>query len=232
MIKLKLWILLLLGTQAAYAQKKSGGGEAPDDNVRKYLDDGRVGRVDNLVRIRLNPLWRGYVGLSYERKLVPKFGLEGGLYVRAYNSLSQADLNNLGYSGSGYNFSFEKLNGGVFFLAYPKLYRSGRGMNYGHFVGIRTGFRMFKADMTDGYITSKNVSCTDIPVLLMFGSHQQVGSRFTLGIEWGLGIDKYTYRNLYSGNYDYNTMQLNKQLHNLSFISAAMIVDLNFGILF
>lgn len=231
MIKLKLWILLLLGTQVAYAQKRSGG-EAPDDNVKKYLDDGRVSRVDNLVRIRLNPLWRGYAGLSYEHKISPKFGLEGGLYVKAYTSLSQADLNNLAFSEQGHNFSFEKMNGGLYVLAYPKLYLSGRGINYGHFVGLRTGYRTFSADMSDSYISSKGVSCTDIPVLLMFGSHQQVGSRFTLGIEWGFGINKYSYKNLYVGNYDYNAMQLNKQLHNISFISPALLLDLNFGILF
>lgn len=237
MIKLKLWILLLLGVHATvFAQKKSGG-EAPDDDIKKYLKDGRVGYVNNLIRIRFNPILQGYPGLSYETKLTKHFSLEGGLYVKAFG-FGGWDNINMEYSDkSSDRFSLNQVNSGTYILISPKYcYSSYKGMNKVRYIGLRTGFKTFKAVIEDSDygIETQNVSASEIPLLFIMGSHRQFGSRFTLGMELGVGGRKYTYRNVKFGtpDPDINNNKPIVRTKDLSFIAPAMMFDVSFGVLF
>jgi hypothetical protein len=84
-MKHKLLLTFLLVCSLGFAQTTKGkkGSDEPDNkNIEKYLNDGRVGHVNNLVRLRLTPTFISYMGLSYERRINPKFGVEVGAYVK------------------------------------------------------------------------------------------------------------------------------------------------------
>jgi len=162
--------------------------------------------------------------LSYEHKFTHRFGLEGGLYLKAYELLDPAVLN------VPYHYEVSKVNRGAYFMVYPKLYRYGRGINYGSYFGLRTGYKTFNAVIVGDHVRNQSVSCSEIPFILTVGSHQQIASRFTLGLEMGFGARKFTYRKLAMYD-DINMVQL-AQTRDLKVIAPAFIVDLSFGVLF
>jgi hypothetical protein len=222
------------------AQKGKSKGDEPDNkNIEKYLNDGRIGNVKNLVRFRTNRAAGGYLGLSYERKFGRKFGLEGGLYYKPFKGV---EMEAFRFSENTYSFGNElqEINGGVGFLLYPKKYITGTSINNGYFFGLRTSFQSYKTTMLDNYFTptyQKGVKSQSLSAYIMAGSHQQFASRFTFGLEWGGGfhIDQYKdveYKYDDGSGTGWGPGNIVTQKKDVKFTSWALAIDLSFGFLF
>jgi hypothetical protein len=236
-----LLVLLLLAT-SGFAQKPRSKGEAPDNkDLGKYLNDGRVGNVSNLVRFRLGTAVAGYFGLSYERKFGRKFGMEVGASFKPlkgafFENYRLADGNYSDIYGGG-TLELSNVSGGVGFLAYPKLYVSGKKINNGYFFGLKTTMRNYTADGSRGLYgnyVQKGIKASSTAVFFTAGSHQHIGNRFVFGMEWGLGYIQDTFNDMDKENYDFTT-STHSIVHThdkLTVLSGAFSLDMVLGVLF
>lgn len=202
--KLLLTILLFVTGTAAFAQKSKSKGDEPDNkNMEKYLDDGRIGNVNNLIRFRAGMAIANHVGLTYERRFGKRFGLEGGAFARVGKGALWDEVRETIYVLDGSEYSMSK---GSAFMIFPKYYRIGKYMNYGAYWGLKYINKMYTTNYIHSYTNKKESAKTSSQFyILSFGSHKQIGSRFTIGTEWGFGYVRDTYKNVPNYSYDTNT---------------------------
>ncbi len=232
-------VVLLIISVSVYAQKtkpKSDGADNKD--LSKYLDDGRIGNVSNLVRFRVGRALTGYLGASYERKFSRKFGLEGGVYYKPFKGIFFEDYR---FSDYGYNDGkqLSGINGGIAFMIYPKMYITGKKINNGYFFGLRAMNANFKADLKETYFMLTNSVQKDVKVssssfAITAGSHQHVASRFVFGLEWGFVFIEDTYKKVNKMETDQAT-QVNYMApsdRNIKAYSFDFTFDMTLGVLF
>lgn len=245
MIKKLLFIPLLLISVVLHGQKHKSSSDEPDDNnLEKYLNDGRGVSRKNLIRFRIGSAAAGYFGLSYERKVAGNLGVEAGLYVRPVSYFIFEDMRvNSPISGENkLHMNLNAVNGGVGMMLYPKYYFSGKQkrMNSGYFMGLRTTYRAFSSDVTihtqygGGDFPQKDVKSSSTAILFTSGSHQRMGSRMVIGVEWGMGFGWDTFKDLDNASYDYMTGKVNVQHTKGSskIVSPYVMVDMVVGYLF
>jgi hypothetical protein len=235
MLKRLLSLALILSvTSCIYAQKTKPKSDEPDNkNIDRYLNDGRIGNVQNLIRFRLNPAFSGYFGLSYERKLSKVFGLEAGVYVKAtHGILTESYRFDENYSNNG-SVEIKSIENGTAFLLYPKFYFRSKSINNGYFVGFRGNYKSYKTTMSSYAITPQTgVVSKATSIFAMIGSHQQFGPRFTWGFEWGAGFYTDTYKNVEFTDYDYSTSTSIVSKRTVKASNLLIAADLSFGFLF
>jgi hypothetical protein len=233
-LRLSSAILLCLCFQLSYAQKNKSRDEPPDnDNLKMYLDDGRIGNVMNMIRFRFGPTLSGYMGLSYERKFNRKFGLEVGGYYKAINSLVWNENARLAFALENASFGITKTKGGFGITAYPKYYMTGKSLNNGYFLGVRGAAYAYNAGVSGGnYVGDQIVPGKSLSAVLMIGSHQQWGSRFAFGLEWGFGVAKETYKGVESGEYNYINSTVITTKRDIKATNFILSLDMIFGFLF
>lgn len=236
MLKKTILMSLLFLSVTGMAQKTKQKGDAPDNSsIAKYLDDGRIGNVSNLIRFRAGiAAITGYCGLSYEKKITRNFGMEvGGYFKPVKNSFLESFRLN---AGTGYK-TVASVNSGIGVLAYPKLYVSGKKINNGFFLGLRTMYKYFNTNISDnnGSINyQKNVNATSASAFITIGSHQQVGKRMVFGVEWGAGYVLDAYKNVNQTGLDPITQQyyVLPDKVNMHFMIPSLTVDMVIGYLF
>lgn len=232
--------VLLLCNIALFGQKAPSKKDDVDRDINKYLDDGRVGNVSNLVRIRLGRLAGGLAGASYERKFGRKFGLEAGAYFKVSEGLFSQNYRFSEYGS--YNYGDKELlktYGGMALMLYPKLYLSGKKINNGYYFGFRAINQNYKSDLKEHtYVSNnpvqKNVKATTTSFALTAGSHQQFGSRFVFGVEWGFVYVQDVYKKVNVVEYDdATTSNYSKPSNrNLPVSTVDFTFDMSFGVIF
>ncbi len=233
MFKKILSILLLLFTyHVGFAQNNGTNDQPVKGNLSKFLDDGKIGNVKNLVRFRLNRVIAGYYGLSYERRLSKKFGMEIGGYAQLFSSgafnttARQLFVNTDGEIDPG------KSTNGMCYLAYPKLYLTGKTINNGFFIGLRNYYGTCKTVMSTTYLSDKNTLDTkSFSSFFMFGSHQNFKSNFAFGVEAGFGFFSDEYKGATFSNYT-GVSPTTFYKKDTSFSGINMSIDMVFGLLF
>ncbi|MES2619163.1 MAG: hypothetical protein V4613_14900 [Bacteroidota bacterium] len=231
-------VVMLISSVSVYAQKpkpKSDGADNKD--LSKYLDDGRIGNVSNLVRFRVGRAFSGYLGLSYERKFSRKFGLEGGAYYKVFKGNY---VESESFPSIAYEQKLGSINGGTNFLIYPKLYISGKKINTGYFYGLRVLNFNYKADVVNNFYTmpnpiiQKDVKATATTLAITCGSHQHIASRFIFGLEMGYGLGWGTYKDLKYLQTDSSTgnQVLSSKGEDTKFSIDVFTIDISLGMLF
>lgn len=225
-------VLLLFALQLGYAQSSGTNDQPVKGNMSKFLDDGKIGNVKNLVRFRMNRVLAGHYGLSYERRFTKKFGMEVGAYAQLYSSGSfnttarQLFVNTDGEIDPGNSTS------GMCYLAYPKLYLTGKSINNGFFIGLRNYYGTCKTVMTTTYLSDKNTLDTkSFSSFFMFGSHQNFKSNFAFGVEAGFGFFSDAYKDATFSKYN-GVSPTTFYKKDTSFSGVNMSIDMVFGILF
>lgn len=231
-------LLLFVATLSVKGQKSKTKGDEPDRNISTYLKDGRVGGVNNLIRLRLAPSFMGYMGASYERKFGEKFGLEIGGSVKTSKSAIWEEYREANFNAP-YGTEYIASKNGVGFLIFPKYYKYGKYINHGRYVGLQMNMRSFKSDFNlyvpssimDTYTTQSNVSCSYKSLFLVWGNQRQFGSRFTFGMELGFGVNQDNIKNL--NEYTWNDVLSKSEVHaiNVKHNQITTHIDLSFGIL-
>jgi hypothetical protein len=233
-LRLSCALLLCLCSQLSYAQKNKQKNEPDKDNMSVYLDDGTIGDVKNMLRIRFGTMLSGYLGASCERKFHRRLGVEVGAYFKAVNSLVWNE--NFRMILGEHRFLIKKTKGGLGAMIYPKFYFTGRSINNGYFFGFRNSFYAYNSTINSGSYpptdSQHNVPSTSLSSVFMIGSHQHVGSRFTIGFEWGAGIAYDTYRNVQSEGYDYITQSYQYKTEDVKSKGPVICLDFIFGYLF
>jgi hypothetical protein len=233
MFKKILSILLLLFTyHVGFAQNNGTNDQPVKGNLSKFLDDGKIGNVKNLVRFRMNRVLAGHYGLSYERRFTKKFGMEVGAYLQLFPSgtfnttARQLFVNLDGEIDPG------KSTDGMCYLAYPKLYLTGKTMNNGFYIGLRNYYGTNKTNMYTTHLSgTKVVAATSFSSFFMFGSHQNFRKCYAFGVEAGFGYYNDSYKDVTFAKYS-GTSSLVISNKNKSFSGVNMSIDMVFGLLF
>lgn len=226
--------LLLFIVQLCHSQNDETNGDAPvKGDMSKFLDNGKIGNVKNMIRLRMNRVIAGYFGLSYERKFTRKFGLEVGAYAKPTpgyifnNSARQLFANRDGEISPG------KTTGGICFMAYPKLYLTGKFLNNGYYIGLRNYYATYNAEITTTHLSGINiVSAQSTSTFFMFGSHQNFKKCYAFGVEAGFGYFKDSYKGVTFANYVGGSTPTTAYKKDTSFSGINMSLDIIFGFLF
>lgn len=225
-------ILLLFASQLSYAQNTGTNDQPVKGNMSKFLDDGKIGNVKNLVRFRMNRVIAGHYGLSYERRFSKKFGLEVGAYAQLFSSgnfntsARQLFINTDGEISPGNSTN------GMCYLAYPKLYLTGKSINNGFFIGLRNYYGTCRTVMTTTHLSDKNTLDTkSFSSFFMFGSHQNFRSNFVFGVEAGFGYYSDAYKDATFAKYT-GVAPTTYYKKDTSFSGVNMSIDMVFGLLF
>ncbi|MDP2175926.1 MAG: hypothetical protein Q8K70_08460 [Bacteroidota bacterium] len=219
-------LLFILQLNLLNAQKTKTDKNGPSSNIASFLDDGLGTKRYNLIRLRLSRLAVGFVGLTYERKISNKFGIEAGGFYQAFNGLNALDITYMGYAHKNQ----------IQALLFPKFYRTGKAMNKGYYWGPSYRFMTASIDVNQPDYSSNNYSdinfkgnFTGHMLTLTRGSHKQISKNFTFGFEVGIGAYLLNYNLTKSDPKDpsYKPSKLND-----GFIEFAVPIDINFGFLF
>lgn len=221
-----LLIILLFNCKLLFCQDKP---KKADENIGKYLNDGKVGRALNQVRFRAEPFARGTLGITYERRISRLIGVEVGAFPRITN----LDFVEEVWSAGSFPDNFYRNYMG--YMIYPKLYFEGKRQNSGFFLGIKMRRNTFEADIkyskNPPVPTKTNVNIGH----LLIGGNQQIGSRFTFGMEFGASLTHTQYKNL-RRPYVYDPVTRNYVMSNTGKDSNEFLLllsmDMSLGILF
>ena len=239
--KLLCTFMFVCSLLVAQSSKSKKGSDEPDNkNIEKYLNDGRVGHVNNLIRLRCTPTFISYMGLSYERRLAEKFGVEAGYYVKTSKSPIWEEYREVYFAFPSGESKLQSTHNGSGFMIFPKYYKHGKYANNGRYVGIQYCNRSYKTDLVTSMYTSTGYfdgTQTDIKSnyqswFLVTGNTKQVGPRFTFGFEIGIGMnqDKFKAINVY--DYDYTTQKISTTQKDAKSSQITAMFDLSFGVLF
>lgn len=242
-MKYKLLLTIMLVCNLVFAQntKSKKGSDEPDNkNIEKYLKDGRVGHVNNLIRLRLTPTFISYMGLSYERRLNEKFGVEVGAYIKTSKSPIWEEYREVYFAFPNGDSKLQSTHNGFGFMVFPKYYKHGKHANNGRYLGIQYSNRKYLTDLTTSMYTSSSyydAVQTDIKsnyqsIFLVTGNTRQIGSRFTFGFEIGIGMNQDQFKAVKSYDYDYITQKITTVESNCKNSQLTAMFDLSFGVLF
>jgi hypothetical protein len=220
-------VVFILNSLYGQAQKTKTDKDNPDSkNIEKYLDDGRVGIRQNLIRLRLGRFSAGQLGLSYERRFTPRFGFELGGYYKIrpiiYTDITTTSL-------------FAK--NGIMILANPKYYITGNSMNTGYYMGLNYRFLTGNTGQPSNsyssvsYFTDESKYITNA-FSFNIGSHKQIGGHFTYGFDCGIGLSSTKYKDVKTAEYDYSTSTYSYKKQDYTQLDILPHADFNFGFLF
>jgi hypothetical protein len=166
-------LLYLLQTNLIKAQKTKVNKNEPTSDIKPFLENGLGKKRYNLIRIRFGRLASGYPGLSYERRITKKLGVEVGGYYSLFRVDEAIDF--LGYPiANKYNFHI-----------FPKRYYIGNSLNGGVYLGACYRYMLGLAD--EKYIKSDEANYSAGALTINIGSQGQIGKIFTIGVEYGVG---------------------------------------------